>query len=515
MTRATMLPRLAAILLTASLGAAEPTHSALWGEAGELWDPAGRLPDFSFAGYRSGESPIPDVAVVARVTDFGAVPDDEGDDTAAFQRAVAETESGAILIPAGRYILTDRVSIRRSGVVLRGEGPGRTVLVFPKGLEHIDPKPTTNSGGRPLSGYSWSDGFLGIRGTFREEVLTDIAAPARRGDDRLTVTKPGVLRDGMEIAVELRDDDDKSLLDYLYGGDPGDTSMIRPATTRALQVVRVLRLEADVAVLDRPLRYDIRSAWRPRLRGFEVSVSDSGIESLTVEFPARAYEGHFTEAGYNAVAFANVRDCWVRDIEIVNADCGIISSAWFCTFADVTFRATDDAVPFRGDFGHHGMLISRTDNLITGFDFRHRFIHDLTVSSTSAANVFSNGRGVDLCFDHHKRAPNANLFTALDAGAATRLWRSGGGANLGRHCATWETFWGIRTPQAVKRQAGWSTDLVNFVGLALQEPAAATSDGLWIEAIPAHLLTPANLHEAQLARRLARIGPSDATPDSN
>jgi hypothetical protein len=510
-----MPPRLAAILLAASLGVAEPTPSALWGEAGELWDPAGRLPDFSHAGYRSGESPIPDVAVVARVTDFGAVPDDEGDDTAAFQRAVAETDSGALLIPAGRYILTDRVSIRRSGVVLRGEGPGRTVLVFPKGLEHIDPKPTTNSGGRPLSGYSWSDGFLGIRGSARDQVLSEIAAPARRGDRRLKVAHPRAVSAGMDVTIELRDDDDKTLLAYLYGGDPGDTSAIRPATTRALQVVRILHLEGDVAVLDRPLRYDIRPQWRPHLRAFVVSVSDSGIESLTVEFPARAYQGHFTEAGYNAVAFANVRDCWVRNIEIVNADCGIISSAWFCTFANVTFRATDDAVPFRGDFGHHGILVSRTDNLVTGFDFRHRFIHDLTVTSTSAANVFSNGRGVDLCFDHHKRAPHANLFTALDAGAATRLWRSGGGANLGRHCAAWETFWGIRTPGPVARQSGWSTDLVNFVGLALKDPPATTTDGLWIEAIPAHHLVPANLHEAQLARRLARIGASEATPENN
>ena len=49
--------------------------SALYGADGESWDPRGRLPDFSYAGYRAGEAPIPDVAVVANVRDQGAVGD--------------------------------------------------------------------------------------------------------------------------------------------------------------------------------------------------------------------------------------------------------------------------------------------------------------------------------------------------------------------------------------------------------------------------------------------------------
>ena len=36
--------------------------SDLYGASGEKWNPTGRLPDFSWAGYRSGE-PIPAVPV--------------------------------------------------------------------------------------------------------------------------------------------------------------------------------------------------------------------------------------------------------------------------------------------------------------------------------------------------------------------------------------------------------------------------------------------------------------------
>ena len=40
--------------------------------------------------------------------------------------------------------------------------------------------------------------------------------------------------------------------------------------------------------------------------------------------------------------------------------------------------------------------------------------------SASAGNVVAGGRGLDLCFDHHKYAPHANLFTDLDLGQGSR-----------------------------------------------------------------------------------------------
>src|SRR4051812_31538253 len=47
------------------------------------------LPDFSYAGYHFGEEPLPDLRPTLEVTDFGAKPDDDADDTAAIQKALA------------------------------------------------------------------------------------------------------------------------------------------------------------------------------------------------------------------------------------------------------------------------------------------------------------------------------------------------------------------------------------------------------------------------------------------
>ena len=49
-------------LLTVNVPLAAATASVtskLWGAAGERWSPAGRLIDYSYAGYHSGDDPIP------------------------------------------------------------------------------------------------------------------------------------------------------------------------------------------------------------------------------------------------------------------------------------------------------------------------------------------------------------------------------------------------------------------------------------------------------------------------
>src|SRR5690606_26028940 len=86
-------------------------YSELWGKNGEKWTPASRLPDFSYAGYHSGEAEIPELPVKANVKDFGAVGDGLSNDTEAFQKAIQSVSNGAILVPEGTYKITDLLLI--------------------------------------------------------------------------------------------------------------------------------------------------------------------------------------------------------------------------------------------------------------------------------------------------------------------------------------------------------------------------------------------------------------------
>lgn len=484
-------------LLASSANAQQ--HSKLWGSAGEAWSPGDRLPDFSFAGYRFGEEEPPQVEVACSVKDFGAVGDGEHDDTQAFKDAIAKTESGAILVPPGRYVITDILWIRKPNVVLRGAGPEESVLYFPKPLEEIKPNMGATTGGRATSNYSWSGGMVWIKGKYENANITLVTDLAKRGEYWLEVKSAKDIDVGEIVLISVEEDGQKTLEDYLYSGDPGDTEKMAPA--RANMRSRVLEIDGNRLRLERPLSFDVRPEWNPMLKGGGSSVYESGVEELSFEFPNTPYEGHFTELGYNAISIGNAVDCWARNVRILNSDSGIFLRGFNCTVDGVLIeseRKTDN----RGKTGHHGLDMGQ-DCLLQNFDIRTEFIHDITVDYFAARNVVKNGRAVDMTLDHHKKAPYQNLFTNLDCGVGTYIWQCGGGAALGKHCGARGTFWGLRADKNISPPPNaFGPPSIIFVGLTTDEPSTLDKDGVWWEAIPPKELTPLDLHAAQLKRRL-------------
>ena len=475
-------------------------YSELWGKNGEKWDPAGRLPDFSYAGYHQGEKAIPEVDIVANVKDFGAKGNGLFDDTEAFKKAIAQTENGAILIPEGIYRITDFLEIRKSNLVLRGEGHQKTILYFPVYLNDIEPDWGSTTEGRPTSNYSWSDGFIRVFGNYGQNNLTSVDPGAKRGDYQFEVSEIDELNPGDWVTVKVSDPGDYSLFNYLYTEDPASMDRWnRPGGTS--QVMKIENIKGKTVTFNRPLRFDLRAAWSPELTTYQPEVQEVGIENLAFEYPVKPYEGHFSELGYNALAFGNVANCWVKNIRIKNCDSGIFLSGNFCTLDGVIYESERTADPNRLASGHHGIYITDQDNLFTNFVFKTRFVHDITVSHC-AGNVISNGGGVDLSLDHHKKAPYANLFTNLNLGVGSQMFRSGGGRELGRHSAGYETFWNIDAIENQQWPEGWGPNSMNLVGLKTNQASILNEDGKWFEAISPLKLFPQNLHQAQLEKRL-------------
>lgn len=486
----------------ASHGLAEqPETSRLWGQAGERWDPAGRLTDFSHAGYHRGERELPRCRADKSVKDFGAVGDGKTDDTAAFQRAVDQAHGEVIGVPPGHYLITDIIEIRYSGTVLQGAGPNETILLAPKPLESIRSNMGSTTSGRPTSNYSWSGGILWAKGEWDARVLANVTSSARRGEKTLIVDSPHRFGIGDEIRLTLRDDRRRSLTHHLYAGDPGDFSNLKDA--RETWIARVVKVDRETGriVFDRSLRTDVRSEWHPTLYRARSTVEEIGIEHLSFEFPVTPYEGHFTELGHNAIAYSSVRNGWIRDVTIRNADSGMFLSGANITVTGLVWTSERPRDKGRNSTGHHGVTLGGTDLLLRDFDVRTKFVHDITMSGGSTGNVVTDGRGEDLTFDHHKHANHANLFTDIDAGAGTDIFRSGGGAKLGRHCGAWTTWWNIRTDRPVRFPDGWATDAINIVGVRSDDPSVTDADGRWFEPIPPDRLHPANLWEAQSKKR--------------
>ena len=79
------------------------------------------------------EGGIPNVPVRARLADFGGFPNNGKDDSEALAKAmetVGQDGSGALLLDEGRYLLKRPVVCFQDGVVVRGQGPERTKIVF-------------------------------------------------------------------------------------------------------------------------------------------------------------------------------------------------------------------------------------------------------------------------------------------------------------------------------------------------------------------------------------------------
>ncbi|MGL5019699.1 MAG: glycosyl hydrolase family 28-related protein, partial [Luteolibacter sp.] len=130
-----------AVPLTA--GPAAPWRSVLYPEN---WQPPEQasfyqdkfIQDFSYAGYRRGETAIPRIAgPVFDVTTYGADPTGSADSTAAIRAALAAARTaggGVVSLPPGTFRISniggnEILRISGNGVVLRGSGPDQTFLL--------------------------------------------------------------------------------------------------------------------------------------------------------------------------------------------------------------------------------------------------------------------------------------------------------------------------------------------------------------------------------------------------
>ena len=471
--------------------------SALWGKSGECWNPASRLPEFGTAGYKSGKEPIPEYPVLTTVKEYGARGDGVTDDTEAFRKALLSVkERGAVLIPAGRYVLTDVVELNRSGVVLRGEGPDKSVLVLPKPLSEIHPRANVDA---VKSAYSFSGGFLSMKGTNAGVKLGDVLEPAKRGDTALTLVSTNLPKPGDRIRLLMQDPPDHSLLHHLHGDllEPGtDTPNLKQPVDWAATVTAV---NGGRITLDHPLRVDVRTEWKPEVFLLSSTLRESGIENLGLEFPGVPKQPHLKEAGYNAIELKGAVDCWIRNLTVTDADNGVImGGSRFCTVDGFTTRASKRS----GLTGHHAMwATSRTqDSLFVRFKCDTTYVHDLTVEGFANGNVFASGSGVAINCDHHRNAPYENLFTDFDAGDPRRLYESSGREDRGPHSGARTTFWCIRghgkfPPLPLDKDY----PLINVVGFG-DYPTSTTPSGPWVEPGDGHL-APANLWEAQAQKR--------------
>ena len=411
------------------------------------------LPDFSYAGYHNGLKEVPPATgFVIEVADFGALPNDGIDDSAAIQKAfdAASVTPGPVIIrfESGTYRVTDILRITRSNFVLQGKGSGLhgTHLHFPRPLRQIDRSGSLNELRDYLrkldkrqvepssnvdeffSEYSWSGGFIWVQaqGTrpapYLEEfdlpiaVLSEITSGVR-GKPEVFVTNPRELEIGQIVQIQWinRTGPDAAILKSIYGeqfGLAGSHHWTFKERPLVRQTVRIERIEGAKVTLADVLLHDIDETLPAQVASWQGLVN-VGIEDMHLSFPDAPSFGHHLEEGYNAVYFTGAFDSWVRNLKVTNADSALLSY----NSANLTF---ENVVTDGSRTAHYSVHMGNVHNVIAkNLRVLNRVRHSLTFNTQSTKCVYQNAEVfMAPVLDQHAGANHQNLFDAVTLHAA-------------------------------------------------------------------------------------------------
>ncbi|KAL4448197.1 hypothetical protein ABPG75_005416 [Micractinium tetrahymenae] len=499
----------------AATTAAATGYSTLWGKDGELWKPSGPLQDFSFAGYHQGNDPLPSPPVTKSVLDFKQGSTDTEMLVKALDWAHQQSPKGGYIvlyIPAGTYTLTERLWIKKSNIVIRGAGAGQTILSIPKSLWDLYGK----SKGSVSGGYVNWGGFITVWGSTKKgSLLTTATGTARRGDYSLTVQDASKLKIGKYYDLWWKDVGGK-LNRAMFDGKM-DAPAMYVGSTRTRFTAKVVGINGNKVTLERALPYPISSSID------EVSflapantVEEVGVEGLTFKFKWEPYAGHHCERGWNAIEIQAARDCWVRDIEIINPDSGVLlnylASSITVTGIKIWYTKTranhiPNAYGENTDAdGHWGLVYSVShDALFSNFTFTGRLLHNVGTGMSGKWGVFMDGWLSDGNLDLHRGLAGPTLYTNINVGKGSDALASGGPSRAGPNSVAYSTWWNIRSDKPIdpnhSNNKPGSCDFgtsINLVGVNLNSYARGMCSSWHFER---SIKGPANIYDAQLARR--------------
>ncbi|KLI65064.1 glycosyl hydrolase family 28-related protein [Aurantiacibacter marinus] len=449
------------------------------------------LPDFSYAGYEYGLAPIPHVTRAIDVADYGAVPDDGRDDSAALQAALAEAHAmeGPVRIQlgAGRYQLTEILWIERSGIVLAGMGSGEdgTELYMPRPLNQIDDGGALDELREYLveynkrerlphlnldvlfSEYSWSAGFVwtrfpgGRHATYLQSYdrpiveVADIAS-GQMATNQLTVPDAAALSVGdvLQIHWHNRAGENGPLIAELYGEDRsgfpiGDRHWMLPDRPLIRQATRIEAIDGTRVTIADPLLHDISDELPAAFARWD-HLNDVGIQDLAFIFPENPDFGHHNESGFNAIYFTGVHNGWVSNLRIENADAGVMTD----DLANVTIAN----VRTGGDHtAHYSVHVGNVHNvLVTGNEVSNPTVHTFSFNTQATRSVYLRSTGWEQpTLDQHAGANHQNLYDQItvhvrpdsvtEAGVPSfDLFRAGGAGYWSPGHGRFNTFWNLQ-----------------------------------------------------------------------
>ncbi|KIQ16889.1 hypothetical protein RT99_19765 [Flavobacterium sp. MEB061] len=445
---------------------------------------ANYLPDFSYAGYHFGESPIPEATgKTINAVDFGVIANDGLDDSKALLKAIkaaTETEGNVILqLPAGRIILSDILYIERSNFVLRGAGSGENgteiycprpmmYLKNPESLAELREYLTTfdkrqrepeNNVDLPFSQYAWSGGFIwtqipGERVKSyldKYEPVPNVLAKVisgNMGEHIISVSDVKGLKVGDIVELQLfnKEGENGEIITDLYKGakvKPGSHHWKFPKLPIVRQQVEITKISNSKITIKTPLTIAIKPSYQAQLVEWK-HLNEVGIEHIRFTFPDIPRVAHHVEPGNNAIFLTRVFNSWVKDVTITNADSGILGE-------EISNVTVQDIVTDGNHMAHYTVTLGGVHNvLVKNLKIYNKAVHPLSFNTFATKNVYQNCEiFADPLLDQHSGANHQNLFDHITVHISpdknnSYLLFGGGGADYWKPShGPFSTFWNL------------------------------------------------------------------------
>ncbi|VGO14185.1 hypothetical protein PDESU_02744 [Pontiella desulfatans] len=403
---------------------AAATPSRLWTQFREAKQTGGEpeLADFSFAGYRHGEEPLPTVeAKVFDVTRSGAVPNDGKSDKKAILLAIEAAEkqgSGIVFFPPGRFLInepTDPVNqpirIGGSGIVLRGSGSGEggTELFMNLHLDPTDPKKL----------YSCPF-MIEFKGKGESKTKTAVVADARRETFSVQVKDAAAFKAGDWVLLNLENNSPQLVAEAVapYTPDPA-WKKINGQGVVIDEFHLIQNIDGNTLVFKEPIHTEVIAAQGWMVINYE-PLEEVGVEGIAFR---GNWHGDFVhhrsfqdDSGWSGVAFSKTVNGWIRNCRFTDWSRAVSIKA--CAATTVQDLVLD------GNAGHNAISVHNSSHvLVRDVEDTSGHWHASGVAGKCSGNVFLNCEyRADTCFESHASQPRWTLFDNISGGWKYGRW---------------------------------------------------------------------------------------------
>jgi Endopolygalacturonase len=479
------LPRLLVFALCACSALAAPWRSELYPETG--YNPSAAdletdkvLQDFSYAGYRRGEAPIPDIAgpvFDATASPFSADSTGVTDATAAIQAAIdaaGAAGGGVVYLPAGTYRLVvpadakEALRLDKPGVVLRGAGRGKTFL--------LNATRTGMRAKRVIRIAGPAEAAFRPRGTATVALAGDLLNSTRTIP--VVDTAPFSVGDTVVVRNDFTDDWIREHQEPVWLGKGKQLGGLAYRRT-----VLAVDPAAGTLTVDAPVRYTLKLRDRARVvRLARAPLGEVGLEDFSIgelQHPGTDWAENATEtpgtspydlSGCFFISADRARDCWIRRISSFQPEENTSTAHLLSNGIElresthVTIEDCSLGRPQYGGGGGNGYMyrlsnsgeclvqrsearFSRHGFVFSGFGSSGNVIHACLDAETGRATGSTGGyRTAGKGSDHHMHFSQANLVdtcTAEDSWFEARF-RPHGSRLPHQLTAVHSVFWNTR-----------------------------------------------------------------------